>query len=163
MPFMKSLYYINFKPVFLIEKLFLSTFPENIIYYLLSYMIHTIIYIPNVCVYIYIYTLLTEAYVTLSDCATQKGELQQRMEESNRKIGEKRKQMESLREELRVLGQPFLQESSYHLFSFHVYILQFLLFISFDCICCPFEWCVRSAVRSVSNGGRGSEISVCMC
>ena len=47
----------------------------------------------------------TEAYVTLSDCANQKDELQQKIDESNEKIGNKRKQMESLREELRVLGQ----------------------------------------------------------
>ena len=44
--------------------------------------------------------------MTLSDCATQKEELQQKIEESNKKIGDKRKQMESLREELKVLGQP---------------------------------------------------------
>jgi chromosome segregation ATPase len=47
--------------------------------------------------------------VTLSDCANQKDELQQKIDESTDKIGNKRKQMESLREELRVLGEEELQ------------------------------------------------------
>ena len=43
--------------------------------------------------------------MTLSDCANQKQELQGKIDESGKKIGDKRKQMQSLREELRVLGQ----------------------------------------------------------
>lgn len=45
-----------------------------------------------------------EAYVTLSECAEQKQELQEKIDESTKKIAVKRKQMEGLREELRVLG-----------------------------------------------------------
>ena len=49
-----------------------------------------------------------EAYVTLMECAGQKEVLKEKIEESNKKIGIKRRQMEDLREELRVLGETFL-------------------------------------------------------
>ena len=53
------------------------------------------------------YTLHTcaAAYHTLKDCAEQKGALSAKIEATNEKIRAKRKQLESLREELTVLGE----------------------------------------------------------
>ena len=44
------------------------------------------------------------AYHTLKECAQQKGVLTEKIQTTNEKIKAKRKQLESLREELRVLG-----------------------------------------------------------
>ena len=47
---------------------------------------------------------LPDAYKTLKDCGEQKETLTTHIEETNDKIRNKRKHLESLREELRVLG-----------------------------------------------------------
>ena len=46
--------------------------------------------------------------MTLSESSTQKNELQEKIRESQEKIGSKRKQMQEIREELRVLGQCYV-------------------------------------------------------
>ena len=48
------------------------------------------------------------AYHTLKDCAEQKGALSAKIETTNEKIRAKRKQLEGLREELRILGKSML-------------------------------------------------------
>ena len=50
--------------------------------------------------------------MTLSESSTQKNELHEKIRESQEKIGSKRKQMEEIREDLRVLGQCYVSVMS---------------------------------------------------
>ena len=54
---------------------------------------------------VHVHCIRTAAYHTLKDCAEQKGVLSAKIESTNESIRLKRKQLEGIREELRILGE----------------------------------------------------------